>query len=248
MSIHPAQTIEMRPFLAAALSVPGWRVRAVDVPSGKVWIKRVERLGLRLRLQKGDPRRGLEAERVALKFLCAEGLPVVPLIAEGPDWIAVPDAGVNLKHLLRDASVGVDERQRALTAAARAVARLHARGFAHGRLVLRDICWDGAAARLIDLERFAGGKATRRQQAVDVLCLVQSWFTAVEVPGQDLEDFLATYRAAAGPAGAAVLARTGVLARRAAWIGWVARILSRLRPGSRETAAVPRALDLMHRL
>jgi tRNA A-37 threonylcarbamoyl transferase component Bud32 len=248
VAIHPARTVEMRPFLTAALSVQGWRVRAIDLPSGKVWIKRVERLGLRLRLQKGDPRRGLEAERAALKLLRAEGLPVVPLIAEGPDWIAVPDAGVNLQHLLRDASVGAVELQRALTAAARAVARLHARGFAHGRLVLRDICWDGAAARLIDLERFAGGKATRRQQAVDVLCLVQSWFTAVEAPGQDLEDFIATYRAAAGPAGAAILARTGVLARRAAWIGWVARILSRLRPGSREAAAVPGALALMRGL
>ncbi len=229
--------------LSNALAERGWRVRRLELPQGRVWVKRVERLSFRLRLQKGDPKRGLEAERAALKRLAAAGIAVPPLLAEGPDWIALPDAGADLRSVLRDPPAAA----LALPSAARALAALHAGGFAHGRLVLRDICWDGTTARFIDLERCPPDRASLRQQALDLVFLVQSWFAAATEAGQALDGFFAEYRQATGVEGAEILRRAGRLARRSFWIVPLARLGHRLRPQSREAAAVPLALAWLRR-
>jgi hypothetical protein len=58
--------------LTEALAEPPQRVRAVVLPDGRrFWLKRVERLSGRLRLQKGDPGKAFAVER--------EGLTLIPL-------------------------------------------------------------------------------------------------------------------------------------------------------------------------
>lgn len=220
--------------------LPRLRVQRLDLPGlGNVWLKQAERLSLRLRLQKGDPVRAFEAERQALRTLGRLGLPVAPVLAEGADFLVLPDLGANLLALLRDEAVAQDARLAGFAAAGAALGRLHRAGIAHGRPVLRDICWDGRAARLIDLERCAPGGAGPRARAADVVMLVQSWFTERPEPGPELAAFLAAWQAEAGD-GAAAGVRA--LARRLRWLGPLARGLSRLRPRSRELAAVPRML------
>jgi hypothetical protein len=70
--------------LARALAEPPQRVRALVLPDGRrFWLKRVEQLSGRLRLQKGDPARAFAAEREGLRVLAAAGLPVAGVVAEG---------------------------------------------------------------------------------------------------------------------------------------------------------------------
>lgn len=57
------------------------------------WLKRVEVLPLRFRLQKGDPRKALAAEVDGLTALAARGLPVAPVIAAGPGCLGAADLG-----------------------------------------------------------------------------------------------------------------------------------------------------------
>ena len=231
--------------LQAALADPPRRVREVVLPDGRrFWLKRVERLSGRLRLQKGDPARAFAAEREGLRLLAAEGLPVAGIAAEGPDWVLMPDAGPVLTSVVADDGRRVAEKLAAFAAAGRALGLLHWAGMAHGRPAVRDICWDGQEARFIDLERFRRAKRAGFWQAADVVMFTQTAFTAWPEDARWLEAALGAY---------AVSAPEGAMAavRRLVWwlapVGWLAAALSRLRPGSRELRAVGLTLGRLRR-
>ncbi|WP_374398178.1 serine/threonine protein phosphatase [Tabrizicola sp.] len=222
--------------LTEALAEPPQRVRAVVLPDGRrFWLKRVERLSGRLRLQKGDPGKAFAVEREGLRMLAAAGLPVAEVVAEGPGWMLMPDAGPVLSQIVADAGRNEAEKLRACAEAGRALARLHGAGVAHGRPAVRDVCWDGQVARFIDLERFRRASRAGFWQAADVVMFAQTAFTSWPEDARWLEAALGAY-AVSAPEGAVVAVR------RLAWglapVGWLAAGLSALRPGSRELRAV----------
>lgn len=232
--------------LSAALAEPPQRVRALVLPDGRrFWLKRVERLSGRLRLQKGDPARAFAAEREGLRVLAAAGLPVPVVAAEGPGWVLMPDAGPVLPEVVVDPAVGEVEGLRAFAEAGRALGRLHWAGMAHGRPAVRDVCWDGLEARFIDLERFRRAKRAGFWQAADVVMFAQTAFTSWPQDGRWLDAALGAY---------AVSAPEGSMdaIRRLAWwlvpVGWLAAGFSMLRPGSRELRAVGLTLARLRRV
>lgn len=249
--------------LRQALAGPFIRVQPVTLGDGRrVWLKRVERPGLRLRLQKGDPARALAAERRALQQLAHAGLPVPRVVAEGPDWFAIADAGPMLRLVTVAPGIAPAERRAAFVAAGRALALLHRAGFAHGRPAPRDICWDGRTARFIDLERTRPAAPGGWRQASDLAILAQSWFTAWPEDGRWFAALMEGYGAGAADGTAdgmadgtadgaadgttgATLARAGRLARLLAPLGALAGALSALRPASRELAALAPALTAL---
>lgn len=222
--------------LQKALAEPIARVRPVVLADGRrFWLKRVERLSGRLRLQKGDPAKAFAAEREGLRELAAAGLPVAGVAAEGPDWVLMRDAGPVLPEVVADPGRSEAEKLRAFEEAGRALGRLHWAGMAHGRPAVRDVCWDGRAARFIDLERFRRAKRAGFWQAVDVVMFAQTAITLWPEDARWLDAALAAY-AESAPEGAMAAVR------RLCWwlgpVGWVATRLSRRRPGSRELRAV----------
>ena len=217
--------------IADALAEAPVRVRMLETPAGRMWLKRVEHLSLRWRLQKGSGRRSFEKDREGLHVLGDAGLPVAPILAEGPDYFVTPDLGVTLRALMSDTGAS-DDRRAAFGAAGRALAALHVQGFSHGRPAVRDLCWDGAAVRFIDMEKFSARHHSPRHFAADMLVFVHSVFAAGGSEA-DLEDALTAYRSADGPWQASI-----ALARRLRWIGPLTRGLLRLKPNSRELTAV----------
>jgi tRNA A-37 threonylcarbamoyl transferase component Bud32 len=210
----------------SALEEPPQRVRRLDLVDGRqFWLKRVERLSGRLRLQKGNPARTFEMERAGLAALADAGVPVAPVVAEGPDWMLMPDAGPVLPHVVAAPDRSEDEKLAAFAAAGRALGRLHWAGLVHGRPAVRDICWDGHEARFIDLERFRHGRHGGLWQAADIVMFAQTCFTQWPGDSRWLDAALAAYetRWLSGPA---VLVRG----------------LARLRPQSRELRAVGQTL------
>lgn len=236
---------ELDQALTTALAEPPQRVRAVVLPDGRrFWLKRVERLSGRLRLQKGDPARAFAAEREGLRAVAAAGVPVAEVTAEGPDWVLMPDAGPTLPTVVRQSDVDEAGRLRAFAAAGRALGRLHWAGMAHGRPAVRDVCWDGREARFIDLERFRRARRAGFWQAADVVMFAQTAFTAWPGDPRWLDAALAAY-AVSAPEGAMDSVR-----RLAGWlapVGWLATGLSALRPGSRELQAVGLTLGRLRR-
>jgi tRNA A-37 threonylcarbamoyl transferase component Bud32 len=222
--------------LSAALTEPPRRVRSVVLSDGRrFWLKRVERLSGRLRLQKGDPVRSFAAEREGLRALEAAGLPVAGVAAEGADWVLMPDAGPVLPEVVGDPGRGEAEKLQAFAEAGRALGRLHWAGMAHGRPAVRDVCWDGQEARFIDLERFRRAKRAGFWQAADVVMFAQTAFTAWPEDRRWLDAALGAYRVSA-PEGAMDAVR-----RLAGWlrpVGWLAAGLAAVKPGSRELRAV----------
>jgi tRNA A-37 threonylcarbamoyl transferase component Bud32 len=214
------------------------RVRSLTLPDGqRFWLKRIEALPLRMRLQKGDARAAFEAERTGLRVLGEVGLPVAPIALDGPDYMVLPDVGQTLNLVLRTASI--EERSAAFRAAGLSLARLHGAGFVHGRPAIRDICWDGREARFIDLERFSVARRGPLYQAMDVVIFVQTVMTLTAGPVPELDAALAAYAGTAPPEVMPVVAR---VVRWLGWLGPVARAVLWMRPGSREFAAVSMTL------
>lgn len=204
--------------LSRRLGQAGARVQRLTWDGRAFWLKRPERVrkSLRWRLQKGDPLRALAREQAVLASLRDLGAPVPRMVAAGPDYLVLEDAGPTLANLFADAATTAPEAARAAIAAAAALGRLHARGLAHGRPYLRDLCWDGARITMIDFESFRARNGAGRQ-------------------GRDLVLFLASLLAQPGgeahfaPALAAWRAEAPVAALRAAgrWV-WLLRALAPL--------------------
>jgi tRNA A-37 threonylcarbamoyl transferase component Bud32 len=222
--------------LQAALAETPARVRRVDLADGRrFWLKRVERLTGMMRVQKGDPKRAFAAEREGLHALADAGLPVADIAAEGPDWVLMPDAGPVLPEVVADPARDEAEKLAAFAQAGRALGLLHWAGLVHGRPAVRDICWDGAEARFIDLERFRQGTRGGFWQAADVVMFAQTAFTLWPKDMRWLDAALDAYGVNA-PEGA--MNRVRRLAMRLAPLGWLAAGLARLKPESRELRAV----------
>lgn len=224
--------------LRAALAQPSQRIKPLSLPGGgRVWLKRVEQATGRMRLQKGNGLSAFVAEREALRLLHAKGVPVPEVIAEGPDYLLLPDLGPNLASLMQDPSHPAADRTAAFSAAGFALAGLHRAGFSHGRPALRDFCWQNKELRLIDLERFRNRKRSALVRALDVVIFTHSWFAIDHdtAPGPELDAALAAYRSAA-PQGLWQALRR--LTRLLAPLGVLARGIARISKPSRDVQAI----------
>lgn len=231
ISLALSQDTAVSTAIAEALAEAPVRVRMLETPAGRMWLKRVEQLSLRWRLQKGSGRKSFERDREGLHVMGAAGLPVAPIVAEGPDYFVTPDLGITLRALMADAPE--DERLRAFAAAGAALAALHARGYSHGRPAVRDLCWDGAEVRFIDMEKFSALRDAPRHFATDVLVFIHSVFAAGG-GAAELDAALEAYSQAAPRGWAATVALT----HRFGWLAGFARTLRSLKPRSRELNAV----------
>lgn len=220
------------------------RVSLLELDRQRFWVKRPERMEgqLRLRLQKGNPRRGFERERSALRYLAGRDLPVPPLAADGPDFMVVPDRGLSLTKLLRKSKAGQAERVAACRAAGAALAAFHRAGLAHGRPLARDICWSGTGVTMIDYERFDAGRNGPRRLRNDLVMLVYSVVLEVGPDAPETRALCAAYIEAAPPT---IWPDAQRLARRLLWLAPLIRFAARFdgRPG--EAAAVLPALRLL---
>ncbi|MBK5925873.1 hypothetical protein CCR87_00620 [Rhodobaculum claviforme] len=218
------------------------RVVAVQAGDRRIWVKRPERLTLRLRLQKGSSDKSFAREAVALHELSGRGLPVAELVAATPGLLAVADCGEPLRTILRDPARPADERARAARAGGAALAALHGAGVAHGRPDLRDICWDGSRATLIDFERYTPGPASVALMRTDLVIMVFAAVVALGPDAPELAALCAGYRRAAPPEPWQAAAR---LARGLARVAPLLRLLAPLDGKRGEIAAVAPTLRVL---
>ncbi len=212
------------------------RVQPLYLAGQRLWLKRAEtRLPLRQRLQKGDPGRALRAEIEGLRFMARHGLPSPEILSSGPEMLVTGDAGAPLYLLFEpDAGAQAHERELALASAMRGLAALHAAGGRHGRPKLRDICWDGKQARLIDFERFRA-PARPRDMALDWLILLHS---LLEIERDATPLFVQTAKVWLDRAPAPAIRAARRQLRLLRLLGPALRPLARLRPHNKEIMAL----------
>lgn len=234
------QTSALEDILALALREPVVRIKPFLGPNGeRLWLKRIEELSLRLRLQKGGRHRAFANELNALHVLGKAGLPVPEILAEGPDHFVMADVGPTLAHLLRSSAMPFAKRSAAFRAAGAAIGRLHSAGFAHGRPAIRDICWDGDEARFIDLEQFSDHRHSARNRAMDIVIFTQTYMSEMGASGPCLDAAMNAYSKTA-PAGAVQNVR-----RLALWLSPLAHLTAPVRwllPSGKGFKAVPLTL------
>lgn len=221
------------------------RVGRVTIGGREHWVKWQEVLTGRLRLQKGDPARGFARERAAFAALSGCGLPVPELAASGPDFLLVPDMGPSLLKFLRRSGAAPAERLAACRAGGAALAALHRAGFAHGRPNLKDICWAGGRATLIDFERFDPARNGRGRMRGDVLLLA---FSACAELGTEAPEFAAMMQGYREDAPAGVWAAAVRLARRTGWMAPPPALLRWIDGRKGELAALRPTLRALARL
>ncbi len=207
----------VRAAIDQALVEPPLRIRSIGTSHGQFWLKRAEALSFYWRLRKGNSLTAFEADLRAMHLLGRAGMPVPPVLTEGPDYFVTPDRGQSLAYLLRDGALPEPERSMALIRAGQALAGLHLAGFCHGRPSVRDLLWDGATITLIDFERFRMDRNRPVHMATDLLIMTQSVFACSKSAGQDAETLVAAY----GQAAPEQMARTRA---RVAMIRWPVRL------------------------
>lgn len=215
MTPHPPAATDLSARLQASVALKPGRIQRIKVDGVAYWVKQREDLGLRLRLQKGNPAHAFNAERAALHAIAGKGLPIAPIVAEGPGFFATADYGPTLAHLLSHGERTEDERIAAFAAAGRGLAAFHAQGVSHGRPSVRDICWDGEQVTFIDLERYHPRRNHLSGHAQDVIMFVHSAYTATGGERPEIDAACAAYRAAAPDA-------VWAMARRwCRWLRWI---------------------------
>ncbi len=226
-----------------ALVEPPLRIRWIGTPHGNFWLKRAEALSFYWRLRKGNSLAAFEADLRAMHLLGRAGMPVPPILAEGPDYFVTPDRGQSLAYLLHNGVFPEPDRITALIRAGEALAGLHLAGFCHGRPSVRDLLWDGAKITLIDFERFRTGRNRPVHMAMDLLILTQSVFVYSTTALPEAEALVEAYARAAPKQMAKTRARL-------AMIRWPVRLAAALpfrRGLGKDLRAMTAALDLLAR-
>lgn len=216
------------------------RIERLEHQGQFVWVKREEKLSLRMRLQKGPGASAFERERAALHRLEDLGAAAPPILAEGPDFFVTPDSGVSLETMVRK-DLGADgDRSAAFTEAARALAGLHALGLSHGHPRLKDICWKNGRITFIDFERFRDKLNTPAGHARDVATFVFSTIAEAGRPTPELDLARDAYRSAET---GGIWDGARDLVHRLRFMDWLTWPLQHRRDGkSREFKAIPLTL------
>lgn len=232
--------------LRAALTAEPLRILAIDCGGARYWLKRPETYAhWYRRVQKGDPRRALEADRRGLEAMAARGLPAPRLLAAGPDYLLLEDGGRPVSALLRDPEVPAETRVRAIRDAARALAAVHRTGLSHGRPKARDILWTpDRGAVLTDFETFRENAGAARIGR-DVVVFLHSVLDVRRGRDGCFDAAATSYRAAAPDSAWQAAKRT---LRRTAWLLPLARLVLLLSPGTTELQAMLELSETMRRL
>lgn len=133
---------------------PDERVVKLQVGQDVFWMKQSERhQTVKNRIKKGNGDQALLRERDNLIDLAEKGIPVPRVVSSTDDYLVIADCGLTLNDMLFSPDYSTEEGERAFFETGRALARLHARGYALGRVKANDFCWDGKTVRFIDIEK-----------------------------------------------------------------------------------------------
>jgi tRNA A-37 threonylcarbamoyl transferase component Bud32 len=213
------------------------RVSRLEHHGRVVWVKREEELSLRMRLQKGASASAFERERRALHRLAALDLPTPRILAEGPDFFAIEDAGVSLLTMVRHDLGDDGGRRDAFAAAGEGLAAFHANHLSHGNPRLKDICWKDGRITFIDYEKFDDSRNNPAGHARDVATFVLNAIAEAGGVTPDLDAARDAYRAHDRQG---IWEGAAQLVRRLRYLDWLTKPLQMRRPGrSREFKAIP---------
>lgn len=238
IDFHSSKPLQQQ--LADTLSNPDVRVRKLEHQGQIYWVKKVERLNFRYRIQKGDPRRAFDTERNALHELSKRGVPVPEIVDEGEDYFVTTDSGTVLPQLLHSGDPLSEEASQAFSAAGRTLATLHGNHITHGRPAIKDMCWQGGQLTLLDFERFSPTRNTTKGHVRDLIIFVHSCFYCVGSESPIIVNAMDAYRTTDRKD---IWGKAQDWCHKMRWIDWVTKPVQWRKTGrAREFKAIPLTL------
>lgn len=183
--------------LRHAADLPPGRVARLEIADQSYFVKSVEvRTKLRQRITKGDPAKAFAREVALLRAFAARGAPVPRIIAANATHLVLADHGTPVEKAIRKGHVS----DALLRQIGTSLAALHKLGLAHGRPLLRDICYDGTTVTFLDLEAGAKLDARPYDQARDLIALIYSMVLATNSDMRMTQVLIDGYRSEGDPA------------------------------------------------
>lgn len=193
-TIPPAADATLMAIVERHAAATNHRVSKIEYDGRTIWVKKQEKLSLRMRLQKGDAQDAFIAERDAMHRLYQAGVPVPAIVAEGPDYFATPDCGPSLKNLLQGMLGSATGHTQAFEAAGKQLALMHAKHLSHGRPSIKDICWQDGRITFLDFERFHSKRNTPKGHMQDLVMMVFSTYAVTGRDCPEIEALIKGYR------------------------------------------------------
>jgi len=174
------------------------------------WLKQKESLSLIKLLLIRNASKSLIKERIVLKKLSKKGIPVPDVIDFGEDYLVLSDVGDAVINIIEKRQTyysnnhpkfhvnGTPSKEKILTKASRALAKLHKMGYAHGRPSIKDICLKNNKIYFIDFEENQLNKNINKQQTRDLLIFIHSLYRFFGVKNKSIKNIIKTYQQKGG--------------------------------------------------
>ena len=174
---------------------------------GKIyWLKQKEPPSLIKRLLIRNASKSLLKEKLVLKKLAKQGIPVPDVIDFDENYLVLSDVGDAIINIIEKRHTyysnnhpkfhvnGNPQKERILTKASTALAKLHKMGYAHGRPSIKDICLKNNKIYFIDFEENQLGKNINKQQTRDLLIFIHSLYRFFGIKNESIKKIIKTYQ------------------------------------------------------
>ena len=170
------------------------------------WLKQKESLSLIKHLLMRNASKSLIKEKTVLKKLSEQGIPVPDVIDFGENYLILSDVGDAVINIIEKRHTyypnnhpkfhikGNPQKEKILTKASTALAKLHKMGYAHGRPSIKDICLKNNKIYFIDFEENQLDKNIHKQQTRDLLIFIHSLYRFFGIKNESIKKIIKIYQ------------------------------------------------------
>ncbi|MDA9155823.1 hypothetical protein N9N95_02570 [Methylophilaceae bacterium] len=170
------------------------------------WLKQKEPPSLIKSLLMKNASKSLVKEKTVLKKLSKQGVLVPEVINFGEDYLVLSDVGDAIINIIEKRHAyypnnhpkfhvnGTPSKEKILTKASIALAKLHKIGYAHGRPSIKDICLKNNKIYFIDFEENQLDKNINKQQMRDLLIFIHSLYRFFGIKNESIKKIIKTYQ------------------------------------------------------
>ena len=172
----------------------------------KYWLKQKDTSSFIKRLLFRNASKSLINEKIVLKKLLKQGLPVPDIIDFGEDYLILSDVGDAIVNIIEPINTyysknhpkfhinGNPSKEKILTKASIGLAMFHKKGYSHGRPSIKDICLKNNKIYFIDFEENKDNKDIINQQIRDLIIFIHCLYRFFGIKHKSINLIINAYR------------------------------------------------------
>ena len=173
---------------------PNNRTSGFKYEGKRYWLKQTESSSIVKYLLMMDSSANLKKEKLVLKKFTQLKIPVPTVVDSGESYLVLSDVGDNILYLLENKNLTHSEKLKVLIKTSTALAKLHEKGYSHGRPSIKDICLKNNKIYFIDFEENQLGKNINQQQIRDLLIFIHSLYRFFGINNESIKKIIKAYK------------------------------------------------------